>query len=103
MMHSNLEMPMSEHSDKRDFPRFEVNTSGTLILDTGFKLDFVVKDMSQRGAKILLSKTSILPEAFTVEIVSPDRTKVKRCEAKRQWQRGPLVGIRLLSAKTITL
>ncbi|WP_182482341.1 PilZ domain-containing protein [Henriciella barbarensis] len=94
---------MSEHSDKRDFPRFEVNTSGTLILQTGFKMNFVVKDMSQRGAKILLNKTSILPEAFTVEFVSPDRTKVKRCEARRQWQRGPLVGIRLLSAKTIRL
>ena len=103
MMQSNLETPMSDQSDQRDFPRFEVNTSGTLILETGFKMNFVVKDMSQRGAKILLNKTSILPEAFTVEIVSPDRTKVKRCEAKRQWQRGPLVGIRLLSAKTIAL
>ncbi|WP_018147331.1 PilZ domain-containing protein [Henriciella marina] len=103
MMHSKIEMPLSDNVDKRDFPRFDVNTSGTLILDTGFKLSFVVKDMSQRGAKILLNKTSILPDTFTVEIVSPDRSKLKRCSARRQWQRGPLVGIRLLSAKTITL
>ena len=90
-------------ADKRDFPRFEVNTTGTLILDTGFKLPFLVKDLSQRGAKILLSRTSILPESFVVEIISPDRSKIKRCKAARQWQRGALAGIRLLSSQTIQL
>ncbi len=91
---------MSEH---RAHPRFDVNTTGTLILETGFKIPFVVKDMSQRGAKILLSKTLVLPDRFIVEMVSPDRQKIKRCKSSRQWQRGPLVGIRLLSSETIHL
>lgn len=102
-MQSKIEMAESDPQEQRDFPRFEVNTTGTLILETGFKMSFVVKDMSQRGAKILLNKTSILPDTFTVEIISPDGSKLKRCDARRQWQRGPLAGIRLLNAKTIRL
>jgi hypothetical protein len=90
-------------SDQRDHPRFEVNTSGTLILETGFKIPFIVKDLSQRGAKILLTKTVVLPARFTVEILSPDRLKIKRCASSRQWQRGPLVGVHFLSSQTIKL
>lgn len=89
--------------DHRKHPRFQVNTTGTIILDTGFKLSFVVKDMSQRGAKILLTNTTVLPKHFIVEIVSPDQQKIKRCKSAKQWQRGPLVGIRLLSSEVIQL
>lgn len=91
---------MSEH---REHPRFNVNTSGTLILETGFKIPFSLKDLSQRGAKILLSKTLVLPERFIVEIVSVDQQKIKRCKSHKQWQRGPLAGIRFLSSETIHL
>ncbi|MEQ8559677.1 MAG: PilZ domain-containing protein [Henriciella sp.] len=90
-------------NDGREYPRFDISTNGTLVLDTGFKIPFVVKDMSQRGAKLLLQHSVVLPERFTVEIVSPDKRKIKRCKSSRQWQRGPLVGIRLLSAETIEL
>lgn len=90
-------------AESREHPRFAVNTTGTLILETGFKISFVVKDMSQRGAKILLQNSIILPERFIIEIISPDNRKIKRSKAARQWQRGPLVGVRLLSAETISL
>ncbi|RIJ15309.1 PilZ domain-containing protein [Henriciella mobilis] len=90
-------------SENREHPRFDVNTNGTLVLETGFKIPFVVKDMSQRGAKLLLQHSVVLPARFTVEIVSPDNRKIKRCKASRQWQRGPLVGVRLLSSQTINL
>lgn len=90
-----------EHN--REHPRYAVNTTGTLILDTGFKIPFVVKDMSQRGAKILLRSSIILPAHFVIEIVSPDKSRIKRSKASRQWQRGPLIGIRLLSSETIRL
>ncbi|WP_084399949.1 hypothetical protein [Henriciella aquimarina] len=90
-------------SESRAHQRYDLSTTGTLILETGFKISFVVKDMSQRGAKILLESSTILPERFIVEIVSVDRQKIKRCKASRQWQRGPLVGIRLLSSQTISL
>ena len=89
--------------DNREHPRFDVNTTGTLILETRFKIPFVVKDLSQRGAKILLSKSLIVPDRFIVEILSPTGNKIKRCKAQRQWQRGPLVGVRLLSSETIEL
>ena len=89
--------------ENREHPRFDVHTTGTLKLETGFKLNFAVKDMSQRGAKILLESSVILPERFTVEIISPDKKKIKRCKSSRQWQRGPLVGIKLLSSETIVL
>lgn len=92
-----------DNSENREHPRFEVNTNGTLVLETGFKIPFVVKDMSQRGAKLLLQHSVVLPARFTVEIVSPDNRKIKHCKASRQWQRGPLVGIRLLSSQTINL
>lgn len=91
---------MEEH---REHVRFQVNTTGTLILENGFKISFVVKDMSQRGAKLLLSASTVLPENFTIEIVSPDMQKIKKCKAKKQWQRGPLLGVRLLSSQTILL
>lgn len=103
MQKSENEAYSAEAADERDYPRYEVNTTGTAILDTGFRISFVVKDLSQRGAKILLNKTTILPHTFVVEITSPDKTKLKRCDASRQWQRGPLVGIRLLNSKTIKL
>lgn len=90
-------------AENRAHPRFEINTSGTLKLDTGFKIPFVVKDMSQRGAKLLLQHSVVLPQRFTIEIVSPDKRKIKQCKATRQWQRGPLVGVRLLSSETIDL
>jgi len=90
-------------SDNREQPRFEINTTGTLILETGFKIPFVVKDMSQRGAKLLLQHSVVLPARFTVEIASPDHRQIKRGKAARQWQRAPLVGIRLLSSQTINL
>lgn len=91
---------MAEH---REHPRVEVNTTGTLVLETGFKIPFVVKDMSQRGAKLLLQHSVVLPSRFMIEIVSPDHRKIKRCKCTRQWQRGPLVGVRLLSSQTIEL
>lgn len=89
---------MTEH---REHLRYPIDTTGTVILDTGFRIPFVVKDMSQRGAKILLSHAAILPERFTVEIVSSDKSKVKRCKSSKQWQRGPMLGIRLLSSEVI--
>ncbi|MEM5517633.1 PilZ domain-containing protein [Henriciella sp. AS95] len=91
---------MEEH---REYVRFQVNTSGTLILENGFKISFVVKDLSQRGAKLLLSNSVVVPENFVIEIVSPDRQKIKKCKAIKQWQRGPLLGVRLLSSETIAL
>lgn len=103
MQNSEEELYSGEVADERDFPRYEVNTTGTAILETGFKITFVVKDLSQRGAKILLNKTTILPQTFVVEIMSPDKSKLKQCNASRQWQRGPLVGIRFLTSKTIKL
>ena len=98
--------PAPENGDaaeNRAHPRFEINTTGTLMLETGFKIPFVVKDMSQRGAKLLLQHSVVLPQRFTIEIVSPDKRKIKRCKSSRQWQRGPLVGVRLLSSETIDL
>ncbi|MGB3626341.1 MAG: PilZ domain-containing protein [Henriciella sp.] len=91
---------MEEH---REYVRFQVNTTGTLILDNGFKISFVVKDMSQRGAKLLLSSSVILSDSFTIEIVSPDMQKLKKCKARKQWQRGPLLGVRLVTSETIHL
>ena len=103
MQSSKSEKTSASVADERVYPRYEINTTGTLILETGFKIPFVVKDLSQRGAKILLQKTTILPQSFVVEITSPDKSKIKRCDAARQWQRGPLVGVRLLNSKTIKL
>ncbi|GGB58561.1 PilZ domain-containing protein [Henriciella pelagia] len=87
----------------REHVRFQINTTGTLILESGFKVTFVVKDISQRGAKLLLSNTFVVPEKFIIEIVSPDHQKIKKCKAAKQWQRGPLLGVRLISSETITL
>lgn len=91
---------MEEH---REHDRFSINTTGTLVLETGFKISFVVKDMSQRGAKLLLANSTIVPANFIVEILSPDGQKIKKCKARKQWQRGPLLGVRLLSSETIYL
>ena len=90
-------------TDNREHPRFPLDTTGTVILDTGFKIPFSVKDMSQRGAKILLSHATVLPKRFVVEIVSTDKTKLKRCNCSKQWQRGPMLGIRLLSSEMVHL
>ena len=90
-------------TNNREHERFQVNTTGTVILETGFKIPFVVKDMSQRGAKILLPHATVLPSRFVIEIVSPDKRKIKRSKSAKQWQRGPMVGIRLLSSELITL
>ncbi len=52
-------------NENREHPRFDVSTSGTLVLDTGFKLDFVVKDMSQRARRSCFrTASSFLPASL---------------------------------------
>lgn len=90
-------------SDQRASDRFNIATDGLVVLQSGARVPFKVIDISQRGARIRLSKMMILSEKFRVDIISPDRMKVKRCDCVRQWQKTADVGLKFLTSETIQL
>lgn len=86
--------------DKRRQDRMALGTRGQILLNNGNKIPVSIKDMSSRGAKLILDQYVVVPDDFTVEIFSPDGTKVKRCRCTRQWQKLGEVGVHFLDSKT---
>ncbi len=92
---------MSE--DLREHDRVDIHTDGRIILPNGFIIPIAIKDMSRRGARVNLKNYMILPERFTVEIFSPDRTKLKTCNSTRQWQKRNDAGVHFIDSRTISV
>tara|TARA_R110000868_G_scaffold47221_1_gene155171 strand:- start:204 stop:515 length:312 start_codon:yes stop_codon:yes gene_type:complete len=89
--------------DNRAYPRKRVDTTGEIIVQGGFRFDVKVKDISLRGARIVTATRIVLPQTFRLEILSPDRARVKICECVRRWQFGNACGVQFRSSKTVTL
>ena len=87
-------------NDLREHDRVDLHTQGQIMLSNGYKIPVSIKDMSARGAKLTMKQHVILPSEFTVEIISPDGSKVKRCQCTRQWQTQDGVGVHFLNSKT---
>ena len=101
MAYQNL--TTGQRSEQRRADRLPMKTDGRIVMASGFKLPFNVIDISPRGAKIKLTQYVVMPDTFVIEIFSPDRTKLKRANAHRQWQRNSDVGVRFKDAVTESL
>ena len=86
--------------ENRHYDRVDMLTQGQILLENGFKIPVSIKDMSRRGAKLSIRQHVVLPTHFTVEIISPDGRKVKRCHCTRQWQNANEAGVHFLDSKT---
>lgn len=87
-------------SDQRAHDRHQVSTDGQIKLGNGFKIPIRVVDMSRSGARLRMSQFVVLPNEFEVEIISPDRCKLKISTCARQWQRQSECGVKFLSSHT---
>ena len=90
-------------ADKRGAERFEIPTDGQVILPSGSRVPIQVVDISQRGARFKLGRILVLPSEFVIDVTSPDRKKVKRCDCKRTWQRQAEVGVQFITTRVIKL
>lgn len=78
---------MSEH---RIEPRKRVFLKGRIVFNGGASsMDCLVRDLSGTGARMALSETTMLPEAFDLFIPQKDRTY--RC--KLAWRREDGIGV----------
>ena len=87
-------------AEQRRDDRHEITTDGQIILGNGFKIPIRVLDMSRSGARLRMAQFVVLPNEFDAEIFSPDRRKLKRVAASRQWQRQNECGVKFLSSRT---
>ena len=97
---AEFESEIEALADQRGHDRLEISTDGQLKLGNGFKIPIRVVDMSRSGARLRLAKFVVLPNEFDVEIISPDRRKLKISTASRQWQRQSECGVKFLSSRT---
>ena len=87
-------------NEHRQHGRVDMVTNGQILLNNGYKIPVSIKDMSQRGAKLSLKQHVVLPADFTVEIISPDGSKVKRCLCTKQWQQSGQAGVHFRDSRT---
>ncbi|MEL6473708.1 MAG: PilZ domain-containing protein [Pseudomonadota bacterium] len=97
-MHAEQDTQEARRAERYDLP-----SRGELLLPMGGRVKFEVNNISRIGAAIKLANYVIVPTEFIVEIESPDRTKLKRCECRRVWQSGGRVGVRFLSSQVTPL
>ena len=96
-------MSLAEDEERRTVDRFEIATEGHIILPSGSRVPFSIVDISQRGAQLRLNQLIVLPSEFIIDVMSPDRKKVKRCDCKRTWQRNWMLGVKFITARMIEL
>ena len=89
--------------ERRGSQRFEMATTGQIILMSGARISFNIEDISERGARLRLSKMVVLTSEFLIDIFSPCRTKVKRCNVRRTWQKHGVVGVKFVTSNVIEL
>lgn len=96
-------MHVVAEEERRTVDRFDIETDGQVILPSGARIPFTIADISKRGAKLKLKQMLVLPSEFVIDVTSPDRKKVKRCDCQRSWQKQGLVGVKFTTARVITL
>lgn len=76
--------------EQRRQPRLRVFLKGRIQFNNGASsIDCLVRDMSARGARLLLSETATLPERFDLFIPQKDRTY----RAFLRWRREDGIGV----------
>ncbi len=90
-------------TDKRACARKPLPAEGQVRLPGGFHLDIKNRDISPRGARFHLKNHVVLPDTFELELLNPARTRIKRCQCQRRWQRRSEVGVRVLSYEVVSL
>jgi hypothetical protein len=68
----------------RTFLKAEIDLNGGLST-----LGCIVKDLSETGARILVSEGIALPETFRIHLTKPDRW----VQATVRWRRGEYIGV----------
>lgn len=91
------------NADRRITPRYDMATDGQVVMMSGARVPFKIVNISQRGAQLRLEKMVVLNSEFMVDVFSPCRTKVKRCDARRTWQKHGLVGVKFITSRVIDL
>ena len=67
------------------------------IYDSGVRLECVIKDLSDTGARLSVSDAVAVPRSFRIHI-----PKLKRSmRASIQWRRGDLIGIEFEQSETL--
>ncbi len=77
-------------SERRANPRRRALKQAKLILSDWTCIDCLVRDIAERGVRIVLPGPTELPKTFRVLLVSSD----EMVPASLEWQRGLAAGIR---------
>jgi hypothetical protein len=77
-------------SDKRYAQRSRTFLKAEIDLNGGLStLSCIVKDLSETGARVLVSEGIALPETFRIHLPKPDRW----VQATLRWRRGEYIGV----------
>jgi hypothetical protein len=83
-------------SERRGSRRQKSFLRGVVYFDNGrSSMDCLVRDISEEGARIMLSESVIVPDAVKLHI--PQRAQTR--DARIQWRRGDEIGIAFADAK----
>ena len=96
-------MQAVNETERRIVDRFDIDTDGQIILPSGSRIPFSIADVSKRGAQLKLQQMIVLPSEFVIDITSPDRKKIKRCDCRRSWQKQGQVGVKFITSRMIEL
>ena len=81
-------------NNRRDVTRDDCEIGATVVFDSE-RIPCVIRDLSDKGAKIVLASTHQIPGTFDLQIPHlPGVEEARRCELR--WQVGDIIGLRFL-------
>ncbi len=81
-------------NDRRRFLRFQSNKQAAIKLRETLLCDCIIKDISETGAKLLVSQRNWIPRQFEITVLSRDLA----LPAKRVWRMGEKVGVEFVES-----
>ena len=55
--------------------------------------DVMIRDMSDKGARLILKAVWIAPDQFDLLVLNPNTGKSDRHACRKAWQKGTLIGV----------
>ena len=90
-----LNTPTTSTADARSEGRHRTLKAGRIEVNGhASTFDCMIRDMSARGARLVLKAVWIAPEKFDLLVLNPNTGKSDRHACLTAWQKGTVIGVR---------
>tara|TARA_R110000787_G_scaffold16825_3_gene52895 strand:+ start:12020 stop:12343 length:324 start_codon:yes stop_codon:yes gene_type:complete len=87
----------SEHRVERRAPRQRTLKAGRIAINAlTSTFEVLIRDMSQTGARLVMSDVYLLPEYFDLIVLNPNTGRSSRTHCQLVWQKALVVGVKFI-------